>query len=93
MLGLGYGLRKKSKKKEEKRRSTNCVEGTLTENGSKWPKERKRRSEVRENESLNENIEEYISKRKINHGQLSKWKKDTNGCFGAPRGKEGKVGW
>jgi hypothetical protein len=36
----------------------NCVEGTLTENGSKWSKKQKRRSEVRESESLNEKIEE-----------------------------------
>jgi hypothetical protein len=73
-LALGYGLRKKLKKKEEKRRSTNCTEGTLTENGSKWSKKQKRRSEVRENESLNEKIEEDRSTKKMDHGQLSKRK-------------------
>jgi hypothetical protein len=74
LLGLGYGLRKKSKRKEEKRRSTNCAEGTLTESGSKWPKEWKR-SEVRENESFNENIEEDRLARKMDRGQLSEQKK------------------
>jgi hypothetical protein len=34
----------------------NCEEGTLTEIGSKWSKKQKRRSKVRENESLNEKI-------------------------------------
>jgi hypothetical protein len=49
-------------------------EGTLTENGSKWPKKQKRRSEVRENESLDEKIKENRSTRKMDHGQLSKQK-------------------
>jgi hypothetical protein len=44
---VGPWLWKKVKIKEE-RRSTNCAEGTLTENGSKWSKKQKRRSEVRE---------------------------------------------
>jgi hypothetical protein len=65
----------------------------LTENGSKWSKKQKRRSEVRENESLNEKIEEDRSTRKMDRGQLSKQEKSTNGCFGAPHGKEGKTGW
>jgi hypothetical protein len=30
----------------------NCAEGTLTENGSKWSKKQKRRSEVREKLSV-----------------------------------------
>ena len=58
MLALGYGSRKKSKKKEEKRGSTNCAEGTWTEDGSKWSKKQKRRRKVRESESLNKNIKE-----------------------------------
>jgi hypothetical protein len=44
----------------------------LTENGSKWPKEKKRRSKVRENKSLDEKIEENRSARKMDRGQLSK---------------------
>jgi hypothetical protein len=60
LLALGYGLRKKENKKEAKRRSTNYVEGTLTENGSKWSKNKKRRSEVREIKYLNEKFEEDI---------------------------------
>jgi hypothetical protein len=38
LLALGYGLRNKEKKKEKKRRSENCTEGTLTKIGSKWLK-------------------------------------------------------
>ena len=52
----------------------NCTEGTLTKIGSKWSKKKKRRSEVRENESLNENIEEDRSTRKMDNGQLNKIK-------------------
>jgi hypothetical protein len=46
----------------------------LTENGSKWSKKWKRRSEVRENESLNKKIEEDRSTRKMDPGQLNKIK-------------------
>jgi hypothetical protein len=52
----------------------NYAEGTLTEIGLKWSKKKKRRSEARENKSLDEKIEENKSARKIDHGQLSKWK-------------------
>jgi hypothetical protein len=50
------------------------VEGTLTEIGSKWLKNQKRRSEARENKPLDKKIEENRSTRKIDHGQLSKRK-------------------
>jgi len=73
-IGPRYGLRKKAKKKEKKRRSANCVEGTLTEIGSKWLKKQKRRSEARENKSLDEKIEENRLAKKIDRGQLSKRK-------------------
>jgi hypothetical protein len=46
----------------------------LTENGSKWSKKQKRRSEVRKNKSLNEKIEEDKSTRKMDRGQLNKGK-------------------
>jgi hypothetical protein len=46
----------------------------LTEIRSKWLKKKKRRSEVRENKSLDEKIEENRSTRKMDRGQLSKWK-------------------
>jgi hypothetical protein len=46
----------------------------MTENGSKWPKKWKRRSEVRESESLNENINGDRSTKKMDHGQLNKRK-------------------
>jgi hypothetical protein len=52
----------------------NCAEDKLTEIGSKWPKEKKRRSEVRESKSLDGEIEEDRSTRKMDRGQLSKWK-------------------
>jgi hypothetical protein len=48
------------------------VEDTLTEIGSKWSKKQKRRSEVRENESLDEEIEDDRSSRKMDRGQLNK---------------------
>jgi hypothetical protein len=92
-LALGYGLRKKSKKKEEKRRSTNCAEGTLTENGSKWSKKQKRRSEVRESESIEREDQGRQINKKMDRGQLNKWKNPSTECFGAPRRKEGKTGW
>jgi hypothetical protein len=77
---------------KEERRSTNCVEGTLTDIGSKWSKKKKRRSEVRENESLNEKIEDDRSQGRWIMDNSAR-KKDVNECFGAPRGKEGKTGW
>jgi hypothetical protein len=43
----------------------------LTEIGSKWPK-KKKRSELRERESLNEKTKEERSTRNMDHGQLSK---------------------
>jgi hypothetical protein len=52
----------------------NCMESTLTENGSKWSEKRKIRSEVRESEPLNEKIKEDKSTRKMDHGQLIKRK-------------------
>jgi hypothetical protein len=49
--------------------------------------------ESRESKSLDEEIEDEKSARKKDCGQLSKQKKSTVGCFGAPREKEGKIGW
>jgi hypothetical protein len=39
----------------------------MTKNGLKRSKKKKRRSEVRENKSLNEKIEEDISSRNMDH--------------------------
>jgi hypothetical protein len=50
----------------------NCAEDKLIESGSKWPKEHKRQSEVRERKPLDGDIEEDISARKRDHGQLRK---------------------
>jgi hypothetical protein len=61
----------------EERQSTNCVEGTMNENGLKWSKKKKIRREVRENESLNEKSEEDRSTRKIDHGQLNNQNKTS----------------
>jgi hypothetical protein len=44
----------------------------LTEIRSKWLEKKKRRSEVREDELLDEKTEENKSIRKIDRGQLSK---------------------
>jgi hypothetical protein len=46
----------------------NCVEDKLTEIGLKWPKEKKIRSEVRERKSLDGEIEEDRSSRKMDRG-------------------------
>jgi len=75
-LALGFGLRKKGKRKKRKRQSTNSTEDTLTEIGSKWSKKKKRRSEERKTYPLEEKIEEDRSSRKIDRGQLSKQKKE-----------------
>jgi uncharacterized coiled-coil DUF342 family protein len=50
------------------------AEGTLTEIRSKCSKKHKIRSKVRENKPLDEKIEENISTRRTNRGQLNKWK-------------------
>jgi hypothetical protein len=47
----------------------------LTEIRLKWLEKQRRRSEVREDKSLDENTKENISTRKIDHLQLSKQKK------------------
>jgi hypothetical protein len=44
------------------------MENKLSEIGSKWPKEKKRRSEVRESKSLDGEIKEDRSARKMDHG-------------------------
>jgi hypothetical protein len=51
------------------------VERTLTDIGSKWPKKKKRRREVRESELLNEKTAEDRSTRKMDHGKINKQKK------------------
>jgi hypothetical protein len=52
----------------------NCAKGRLIEIRSKWLKKKKRWSEVRESKSLDEEIEEDKSTRKMDRGKLSKWK-------------------
>jgi hypothetical protein len=52
----------------------NYAEYIVTDNGSKWEKEKKIWSEVRESKLLDEEIEEEKSTRKIDHGQLNKQK-------------------
>jgi hypothetical protein len=52
----------------------NYVEDKLTEIGSKWPKEKKRRREVRERKSLDREIKEDRSTMNMDHGQLHKKK-------------------
>ena len=65
----------------------------MTEIGSKCPKEQKRRSEVRERKSLDEEIEdEHISK-EDGSWTTQQAEKSIVGFFGAPREKEGNTGW
>ena len=71
LLALGNLLRKKVKINKE-RQSINCVEGTQTEEGSKWSKKHKRRSKVRESKPLEEKIKEDKVSKRIDHGQVSK---------------------
>jgi flagellar biosynthesis/type III secretory pathway M-ring protein FliF/YscJ len=80
-LALGHVLRKKEKIKEEERQSMKCAEGTQTEEGSKWLKKHKRRSEVKESKSLKEKIKEDKATKKIDHGQVSKRKKTLMGAL------------
>jgi hypothetical protein len=61
----------------------------LTENGSKWSKKsKKRRSEVRESESLNEKIKEDRSTRKDGSWTTQKMEKSTNGYLENLTGKK-----
>jgi hypothetical protein len=71
LLALGYGRKRILQKK---RRNTNYAEGRLTDIRSKWLKKQKRWSEVRERKSLDEEIEEERLVRKVDRGQLNKWK-------------------
>jgi hypothetical protein len=52
----------------------NCAEDKFIEIGLKWPKEQKRRSEVRQRKSLDGEIEEDTLARKMDRGQLEKKK-------------------
>ena len=52
----------------------NCMKGRLTEIRSKWLKKKKRWSKFLERNSLDEEIEEDRSIRKMDRGQLNKWK-------------------
>jgi hypothetical protein len=69
-----------------------CMEGTQTEEGSKWLKKKKRRSEVKERKIKREDQGRQRSKEDESWtGQQVE--EDTNRCFGAPRGEEGRTGW
>jgi hypothetical protein len=71
LLSLGYGSKQRSRKK---RQNVNYVEDTVTVTGSKRAKDQKIWSEVRERKSLDKEIEDDISARKKDRGQLSKRK-------------------
>jgi hypothetical protein len=60
----------------------------LTENGSRWSKKQKRRSEARESKSLDKKIEEKISARKMDRGQVNKLKKASMNCLEHLAGKK-----
>ena len=65
----------------------------MTEIGSKWPKEQKRRREVWENDPSDEKIEENGSSKEDGSWTNQQAGKSTNGCFGVPCRKVGKIGW
>jgi hypothetical protein len=58
-----------------------CVEGTQTEEGSKWLKKHKRRNKVKESKLLKEKIKEDKTSKKMDRGQVSKWKKTLMGAL------------
>jgi hypothetical protein len=62
MLSFGYGRLRRLRKEVQ---SANFTEDKLTEIGSKWPKEQKRRSEVTESKSLDGDIKEDRSARNM----------------------------
>jgi hypothetical protein len=72
MLALGYGRKRILQKK---RRNMNCVKERLNGIRSKWLKKEKIWSESRERNLLDDEIEENISARKMDRGQLNKQKK------------------
>jgi hypothetical protein len=51
------------------------MEDTLTEEGSKWLKKKKRRNEVRKRKSLKEKIKEDKASKNMDRGQLRNWNK------------------
>jgi hypothetical protein len=71
-----------------------CMEDTLTKIMLKWLKKKKRRSEVRKSESLDEKTKENISTRKRDRGKIIKLKKppidDMENLVGKKDGQAGK---
>jgi hypothetical protein len=57
------------------------VEGTQIEEGLKWLKKHKRRNEVKERNLLKQKIKEDKEGKKIDHGQVIKWKKTLMGAL------------
>jgi hypothetical protein len=91
LLDLGHVSRKKENIKEEEIQIRKCMEGTQTEEGSKWLKNHKRRSEVRENKSLKENIKEDKVEKRIYCGQVNKQNRMQMGAL--ENLGEKKEGW
>jgi hypothetical protein len=89
-VSVGPWLGKKVKVQRE-RQSMNCAEGTVTDIGSKWSKKHKRRRKVRENESLNDKIEEDRLARNMDRGQLSKRKNPPMDALEHYAGKKEKA--
>jgi hypothetical protein len=81
VLALGKVLWKKENIKEEERQSTKCTEGTQTKEGSKWLTKHKIRNEVKKRNPFKEKIKEDKVEKKIDRGQVSKWKKTLMGAW------------
>jgi hypothetical protein len=70
-----------------------CAEGTQTEEGSKWLNKQKRRSEVKEKKFVKREDQGRQRSKEDESWTGHQAEEDTNGCFGAPRGEEGRTGW
>jgi hypothetical protein len=86
MLTLGHVLRKKENTKEEERQSMKSAEGTQSEEGSKWLKKQKTRSEVKEKRVVEIEDQGRQSSKEDESWIGQQAEQDTNRCFGAPHG-------
>ena len=68
-----------------------CVEGTQTNEWSKWLKKQKRRSEVKEKRVIKGEDQGRQRSKECELWIGQQVEEDTNGCFGAPCGEEGRT--
>jgi hypothetical protein len=85
LLALGHKVKTKEVCK--------CVKGTQTKEGSKWLKKHKRRSKVKEKKAIKGEDQGRQSNKEDESWTGQQVEEDTNRCFGAPHGGEGRTGW